>query len=163
LEVLAEAYSGRYKSFIKSEALKAKIFEVEKPQSPGFSAQLNTPNVKFCIPPGAPVVETNDPLSSATQDEEGVKVTTASTTSGPCVSDRPYPSAQGNSNVKEQLDKLSLQITQHTNTLRSIMGIEVFGKTDVTSESAKVNPDSKGSDPLDQVRLNSSTIPVHSN
>jgi hypothetical protein len=56
--------------------------------------------------------------------------------------------------LKDQLHKLSFQIVRHANTLRSIMSTELLGKT-----SAKANANWRGSD---QVRFNSSTIPIHS-
>ena len=69
-------------------------------------------------------------------------MTSTSSTSDSAVVQEPH--------VKEQLHKLSFQIVRHTNTLRSIMDMEV---------SEKFDADWSGSD---QVRLNASTIPIYS-
>lgn len=153
LEVLSDAYSDRYKSFINSEVLKAKTKCAEENENyPGFSASLSKSNAQHNSSGACTLGRSDTSLpSSMDQVVESFKSTTTSTRiSDGVVEQGPH--------IKEQLQKLSCQIIQHANTLRSIMGTEVLGKTGVAS--AKVDADWSGSD---QVRFDLSMILVHSN
>jgi hypothetical protein len=152
-QVLSDAYSDRYKSFINSEVLKANTkFAEENENYPECSTSFSNLNAHHNSSGAFMHGRSNTSLpSSMNQVAESVKSTMTSTR----ISDG---ALEQGLHIREQVHKLSFQIIGHANTLRSIMGTHVLGKTGAAS--ARVDADWNGSD---QVRFDSSTILVNSN